>query len=320
MSRKKRFGKKGGFTIVELLTVMSVIIILIGLLVPALNKVKQYAKEVKQRAQFHSIDVAMELFETENDGYPDSGEEGPDGVAYCGAMKLAEAMVGQDLLGFHRDSVFRADLRDASGTDTLYTTPSGPTPPATSGQSRMGPYLQLENANATRLVPYDPGAPLNEEPGIYDSLSNFTTPAFMDELFVLCDVYTRQMPNTGYKVGMPILYYKANRSGTCNPTIGNSHDRDDEDNIYDYKDNDDLVDEGVPWSTISNQEHPMDADVAEGADDNGEGVEETFYWSIWNSKISLADGRPYRLDSYILLSAGWDGLYGTRDDIYNFQK
>ena len=28
--------------------------------------------------------------------------------------------------------------------------------------------------------------------------------------------------------------------------------------------------------------------------------------------------RPYRADSYILISAGYDGLYGTRDDICNF--
>ncbi len=30
--------------------------------------------------------------------------------------------------------------------------------------------------------------------------------------------------------------------------------------------------------------------------------------------------RPYRSDSFILLSAGFDGEYGTRDDVYNFQK
>ncbi|MBN1124688.1 MAG: prepilin-type N-terminal cleavage/methylation domain-containing protein, partial [Sedimentisphaerales bacterium] len=36
-------ARKKGFTIVELLTVMGVIAILIGLLVPALNQVKDYA-------------------------------------------------------------------------------------------------------------------------------------------------------------------------------------------------------------------------------------------------------------------------------------
>jgi len=30
--------------------------------------------------------------------------------------------------------------------------------------------------------------------------------------------------------------------------------------------------------------------------------------------------RPYRSDSFILLSAGPDGLYGTGDDVFNFDE
>jgi hypothetical protein len=42
-----------------------------------------------------------------------------------------------------------------------------------------------------------------------------------------------------------------------------------------------------------------------------------FYWNIRNEKVSTIS-RPYRADSYILISAGWDGEYGTADDICNF--
>ncbi|MHC4385965.1 MAG: type II secretion system protein, partial [Planctomycetota bacterium] len=57
----KRTSKKG-FTIVELLTVMGVIAVLIGLLVPALALVKEHANRLEQRAQFHGIDVGLEIY------------------------------------------------------------------------------------------------------------------------------------------------------------------------------------------------------------------------------------------------------------------
>ncbi|MHC4229911.1 MAG: type II secretion system protein, partial [Planctomycetota bacterium] len=91
-STTKQSNRRAAFTIVELLTVMSIIVILIGLLVPALNQVKRYAHEVKQRAQLKSIATAIELFNSEFDGYPDSSAMGPDGMAYSGAMKLCEAV------------------------------------------------------------------------------------------------------------------------------------------------------------------------------------------------------------------------------------
>jgi type II secretory pathway pseudopilin PulG len=72
-----------GFTIVEILTVMSIIVILIGLLVPALNMAKRYATDVKQQAQFHGIDVAMQLFYSEFEGYPDSDAWDDAAVSWC---------------------------------------------------------------------------------------------------------------------------------------------------------------------------------------------------------------------------------------------
>jgi len=283
----KQFNKKAAFTIIELLTVMSIIVILIGLLVPSLSMVKRYAKNVKQGAQFHSIDVAMELFQTEFDGYPNSEyETTPDG--YCGAMKLTEAMVGMDLLGFHPDSLFRSDgmnLNLSPPDDDLYP----PNPTKENLKARRGPYLQLENVNAYRLKNlYGVGK----------------TGAFDEDLFVLCDVYTRVTnKDTGKKVGMPVLYYKADISGTKHdPNVP-----DDPDNIYNYKDNDKLVELGMPWEPPASNDHELYASP------------EKFYEKTKNDKIDIPAGRPYRSDSYILLSAGFDGEYGTPDDVFNFE-
>ena len=120
----KQSDKKTAFTIIELLTVMSIIIILIGLLVPSLNMVKRYAKEVRQKAQFHSIDSAIEFFsgDSEYGSYPPSNEATDH---YCGAMKLCEAMVGQDLMGFHPESRFLANCTNGTGKKLYDNNPLG---------------------------------------------------------------------------------------------------------------------------------------------------------------------------------------------------
>jgi type II secretory pathway pseudopilin PulG len=286
-----------GFTIVELLTVMSIIVILIGLLVPALNMAKRYAKDVKQRAQFHGIDVALQLFSSEFEGYPDSDYLDEDNKQYPGATRLCEAMVGQDLLGFHPASRFMADCTDGAASPTrLYDNPPGflGSPTLDNLQARRGPYLQLENANAYRLEDI-------YEAGLLAG-GGFDYP----ELFVLCDEYARvKNKSTGRRIGMPILYYKANTSGFRHDANSLPIPTDDKGQIYNYLDNHYLVGLGTPPDGAT--AHLLYAEP------------ERFYESTRNERITITDGRPYRSDSYILISAGFDGLYGTRDDIFNFE-
>jgi type II secretory pathway pseudopilin PulG len=287
------------FTIVELLTVMSIIVILIGLLVPALNKVKRYATDVRQKAQLHSMDAAIELFNSEFDGYPPSTALDSMNQAYCGSMKLCEALMGQDLLGFHTNSVFRRDGLDAANKTLLY-------PPNidTLGQvgynnliARKGPFLQAENANARRLQ------------DIYGS----NVGQFLPTSFVLCDVYARQMAS-GQKTGMPILYYKADTANSYHdPNLAGSMSRvDSKGNIYNYYDNQDLVALGKPWQTGT-------GGTSSGSTAAHKLFDPTrFYMNTQSDQITTTR-RPYRADQYILISAGADGEYGTADDICNFE-
>ena len=285
----KQSNNKRAFTIVELLTVMSIIIILMGLLAPAMNRVRRFAKKVSQKNQFHSIDVALELFRSEFDGYPDSGALDPAGVPYCGSMKLAEAMMGQDLLGFHPDSRFRADGMDGAG-NALYPLP-GP-PPLVNLQARKEYYLPLEQANAYKLADIYPG---------------IASSPFNGDRFVLCDEYTPVMNlTTGKKIGMPVLYYKANTSNTRHDSSDLPVPGNDKGQIYNYLDNNQLVELGKPWNPPpTGTNHALFTDPTK------------FYTSTWNEKVSSMV-RPYRADSYILLSAGFDGEYGTPDDVFNF--
>lgn len=281
----KQSNNKAAFTIIELLTVMSIIVILIGVLVPALNNVRKYAKKVKQLAQFNSMQSAIELFSNENDGYPPSGALDGTGQSYCGAMKLCEAMMGLDLLGFHPDSVFRADGLDATGTRPIYL------PTQNNLKARMGTLLQFENANAYRLV---------------DIYGSGNTASFNENAFVLCDVYTRDM-RTGRKTGMPILYYKADTSNnTHDPNNFPPQISDSNGNIYNYWDNQRLVELGKPWEEAGKA---STHDLVNWA---------RFYRNTRNNQIITVQ-RPFRTDSYILLSAGFDAEYGTADDICNFE-
>jgi type II secretory pathway pseudopilin PulG len=294
-SNVKQSNRKAAFTIVELLTVMSIIVILIGLLVPALNKVRQYANEVKQQAQFHSMDAAIELFNSEFDGYPDSSALDPDGVPYCGAMKLCEAMMGRDLMGFHPDSIFRSSGLD-SLNNNLYPPQSQTVAYTNSLSARKGPYLPLENANAYQLR------------DLYTEVGPFA-----GENFVLCDVFRRVTHiQTGQRVGMPILYYKANTANTQHDYLNPDNPQ----NIYDYTDNHSLVMLGKPWDPPSKGGTPHRLAI-----ETGQQPGYRFYMNTTNDKVlatTTAAVRPYRADTYILISAGNDGEYGTPDDICNF--
>ena len=308
-----------GFTIIELLTVMSIIVILISLLTPALNRVRRYSTDVKQRAQFHSIGVALDLFSNENEGYPNSArlDTATVPLEYCGAMKLAEAMVGQDLKGFNPVSRFRQDGMDGDvlPQTNLYPPINMPTPAeyAENVKSRRT-YLELERANAYQLK------------DIYD-LTAINTAGYLQSSLVLCDSYNRVTnKTTGKKIGMPILYYKADtaKSFYPDPNVASATMVTDAPvkYIYNHGDNQQLIDMGMPWYTGATPPvHPL---ASTGTTPEGKVVTAApdiwpalFYKIVRDKKIS-SDDKPYKADSYILISAGFDGEYGTKDDIYNF--
>ncbi len=311
-----RESRRNGFTLVELLTVMGIIVILISLLLPALGTVNRYAKKVKQRAQFHALDVALELYKNEFEEYPDSGDSDATDDSYCGAMKLCEALMGQDLLGFHPNSRFRRDGQDGFGKD-LYNIDkiADPVGYAQNLKARKGLYLELENANAYKLKNlYGVGQCGDFDIGSVDG----------DERYVLCDVYTRVrlLPDVTAdppdrirgKSGMPLLYYRADTSkiehSKLTADAGTS--------IYSYYDNDELIQLGLPWDVPLPRtlQHPMDSRGGLTST-GGTSDAKIFYDNTQNEKFPTTP-RPYRADSYILISAGFDGEYGTPDDIFNF--
>lgn len=296
-TQKQSHSGISAFSLVEMLVTLGIIAILVSLLLPALNMARDMALNVKQQVQFTGIGVALEAFASDSEykDYPPSNNNIYEMAIteniynYTGAQKLAEAMIGMDGFGWHSSSVFSADWTDdehyGDGT-LLYGTGTI--------ESRNGPYLELDKSGAIKLKE------------IYQSpIKDENNNPFNGDDFVLTDVYGTARHNTsGNKIGMPILYYKANTAGTI-------HDPDvfdPDDNryinanagfIYRFHDNLSLLNlgtqDGVP--------HPMDNN-----------------WQWFYKKTTVADVSytPYNDQTYILQSAGPDGLYGTPDDMFNF--
>lgn len=60
------------FTLVELLTVIGIIALLIGILVPSLVPARDLAKKTKTAAELRSISTSLEMFRTDFKEYPES--------------------------------------------------------------------------------------------------------------------------------------------------------------------------------------------------------------------------------------------------------
>ena len=300
--KRENKHQKTGFTLVEILTVIAVIAILLGFLIPALSSVEKTALKVKQRAQFHSIEVALEGFSTDMGDYPPSAWNTVAYGRYSASQRLAEALVGQDGFGFHQDSKFLGNGTDGTATvpgNSLYD-------PSLTLNERKGPYLELESANAVKLS------------DLYGT-SIVGGAGQLVDTYVLADVYKiTKNAATGKLTGSPILYYRANRdriqhdgSLTFDMASSNTY------NVYDSLGT--ILIKGiaklVPLTTKTGS-HPLDS--ASGR--------LLFYEQIKNPNFpgdstypaSGTPPRPYRADSFILQSAGPDGLYGTTDDVFNF--
>jgi len=287
--------KKLAFTLVELLAVLAIITILVALLIPALTVVRNMAKETQQKGQFATIEMGLTAFKNDYGDYPPSDWQGsPPETDYSGAQMLAEALVGWDLLGFHPKSKW-----DSTGSEY-----DPPTPNEDNRKERVGPYLELATTNAFRLS----NSPV--EPGLF----GFDTAPLAEDTFVLCDVFAVRritLPSSGniVKAGTPILYYKAD------PSKKNLDNALYDERIYNAYDNFAHISLGsLTVDGKRGKDHPLGL----GADPLENLYKFDYEGGIRDSKVEDPIRWPHRPDSYILISAGVDGLYGTSDDIRNF--
>ena len=282
------------FTLVEVLTTVAIIGILLAVLIPAFNQVGKTATRVKQRAQFQNIEIALETFRSDTGDYPPSHFDTSIGE-YSAAERLAEAVVGRDGFGFHPASRFRWDGKgDIDGDGVLDpTAPNSMIYNAIDGVIGSSGYVQTAEENrSVRKGPYlelenANAVRLSNYGAIYQSLwQKQNKPPSL----VLADVFKTAKLTTGRKTGRPILYYRANRlkTGHSADTIGA--------NTYAYA-------EGNVIATLT-----------------GQSIEAGWFYNRTRNPNFTDPPRPYRAESFILHSAGPDGVYGTTDDVFNFDE
>ena len=251
--RRSRLGRLPGQSLAAISTFIALFFVFVFVLLPAfvrfIDKLSSRGlQHAKQLSQFRRIDAALDLFKNDLNFYPPSGALNENDRPCCGAMKLVEAIMDQDLNNFN--------VRER---------------------------YYLRDGNSHRLK------------DLYNNVAPFD-----GNEHVLCDEFWQDTDlSMGRRYGMPILYYKANTSKTAHDI----NDPNNPENIFDYRDNHALLALGVPGKP--GQKHPLYEDP------------KIFYEMAINDRIA-GPKKPYRADTYILLSAGYDGLYGTKDDIANF--
>lgn len=347
VSLSSRCAHTRAFTLVELLTVVAIIGLLIGILVPALGRAREQAKNTTTKAAMKAMGDGLDMFRNDNpgevrgEGYPSSAvqedetEEGRQVI--FGAQLLVRYLMGKDLNGYVSKKTgkgFNTTTVDGWNQKDWYNlTPS---------DNRAPLARQPLYANPDQLKVVNPAERFADSA---DSASGLGIDAKTREQLVALDNYER-----------PILYYAANvalASDPRSPLAMSGMPSDTRAGIYSLSDNG-LFTSACDQSTCRFQAWNFDAlplvagepgfttpmgkfgrhtdNVPTKDSINDPANKNTFVNFVLNRDVFEQTGGfdtanttriptivPYRKDSFIMVSAGKDGIYGTEDDVTNFK-
>jgi prepilin-type N-terminal cleavage/methylation domain-containing protein len=325
--------RRGGFTLVELLTVIGIISLLISILLPSLSRARAQAKKVRVQAQLDAIGKGLEMFRNDFGSYPDSSlRQDPidwtpappapapaNGAYLSGAHWLARALAGHDFLGVDNKGLVLkgANLGTPAPGPGLGLTPpldltelDSSTSPAGTYSERKGTYLEGEvffRDTDSRLQDQANG-PATERALVRDGYdfpvlyyrANSRSRVPFGEIYANGGIYNHEdnASITGGEISTPAVATKASwdfaatgashglgwYAATNPPTLANLHN---------------LPTGGTPPYRGKGF---CDTLHSEGTHDTGNVI------------------KPLNPETFLLISAGADGTYGTDDDVSNIKS